>query len=80
MSKDESPPKRKHGSIQWVIDALGGGVLHGRTYENHKVDSIRADSRLSWCPKCRRKWNIYNRELWASSDMKLWKEQVCPEC
>lgn len=72
--------KRKHGSIQWVIDALGGEVIHSRPYENHKVDSLRADCNLSWCPSCHRKWNIYEGRLWASSDMKLWEAKVCPEC
>lgn len=72
--------KRKHGSIQWVIDTLGGNVIKSRIYENYKTDSVRADAALSWCPKCRRKWNLYEGVLWASRDMKLWKEKVCPEC
>lgn len=76
----ENPPKRKHGSIQWVIDALGGSVIEKRTHENHKTDSLRADENLSWCPGCRRKWNMFEGKLWASSDLNLWKERICPDC
>lgn len=72
--------KRKHGSIQWVIDAMYGAVVHSRSNDSHKTDSLRADLNLSWCPKCQRKWNIYEGELWASRDIKLWKKGICPEC
>lgn len=74
--------KPKFGSIQWVIDALDSPLLEtkSRFRENHKTDEIRADQDLSWCPKCRKKWNIYEGEVWSSKDMKLWKEKVCPNC
>jgi hypothetical protein len=75
----------KFGSIQWVIDALDNPLLEkrfaGKRFrENHKTDDIRADESLSWCPKCRKKWNIFEGELWRSSDIKLWKEKICPDC
>ena len=71
---------RKFDSIQWVIDALDNPIIEKKPRENHKTDEIRADEDLSWCPCCRRKWNIFERELWASSDIKLWKAKICPDC
>ena len=71
---------KKHDSIQWVIDALSNEVIEKRSRENHKTDEIRADEVLSWCPKCRKKWNIFEGELWRSPDVKLWKEKICPRC
>lgn len=71
---------KKHDSIQWVIDALSNEVIEKRSRENHKTDEIRADEVLSWCPKCRKKWNIFEGELWSSPDVKLWKEKICPRC
>ena len=74
-------PSNKFGSIQWVIDALDKPNLIEKTFrENHKTDEIRADESLSWCPKCKKKWNIFEGRLWMSSDIKLWKEKVCPNC
>ena len=72
--------KHKFGSIQWVIDALGSEVTETRFRENHKTDEIRADEDLWWCPECRKKWNIFEGELWKSSDMKLWEAKICPDC
>ena len=72
--------QRKLDSIQWVIDALDNPPIEKRVRENHKTDEIRADESLSWCPKCRRKWNIFEGRLWSSPDMKLWKEEICPDC
>ena len=72
--------KRKLDSIQWVIDALDRPIVEKRYRENHKTDEIRADESLSWCPKWRRKWNIFEGRLWSSPDMKLWKEEICPDC
>ena len=71
---------KNHSSIQWVIDALDNEVIEKRSRENHKTDEIRADEVLSWCPKCRKKWNIFEGELWSSPDAKLWKEKICPRC
>ena len=71
---------KKHDSIQWVIDALSNEVIEKRSRENHKTDEIRADEVLSRCPKCRKKWNIFEGELWKSSDMKLWEAKICPDC
>ena len=68
------------GSIQWVIDALGNPLIEKNYRENHKTDEIRADENLSWCPMCRRKWNIFEDRLWSSPDIKLWKEKICPNC
>jgi hypothetical protein len=70
----------KFGSIQWVIDALDNPLVEKNYRENHKTDEIRADEDLSWCPFCRRKWNMFEGKLWSSPDIKLWKEQVCPDC
>jgi hypothetical protein len=75
-----NPPKRKHESIQWVIDALGGKVIPAKAYDNHKTDSFRADENISWCPKCKYKWNMYEGAVWKSPDSKLWKEKICPDC
>ena len=75
-----NPPKRKHESIQWVIDALGGHVPPHKIHDNHKTDSLRADENISWCPECRFKWNIYEGKVWKSPDMRLWKEKICPDC
>ena len=72
--------QQKFDSIQWVIDALENPLIEKRFRENHKTDEIRADESLSWCPKCRRKWNIFEGRLWSSPDMKLWKEKICPDC
>jgi hypothetical protein len=72
--------KPKFGSIQWVIDGLDKPLLKRDYKENHRTDSIRADEVLSWCPYCRKKWNIFEGELWKSSDIKLWKEKICPDC
>jgi len=80
MKKNGKIKKRKFGSIQWVIDALDNPLIEKRFRENHKTDEIRADEALSWCPECRRKWNIFEGRLWSSPDMKLWKEKVCPNC
>ena len=77
MKKKGQP---KFDSIQWVIDALENPLIEKRFRENHKTDEIRADESLSWCPKCRRKWNIFEGRLWSSPDMKLWKEEICPDC
>lgn len=67
-------------SIQWVIDALGNRLVEKRSRENHKMDEIRADVILSWCPVCCRKWNLFEGRLWSSPDNKLWKEKICPDC
>ena len=75
-----NPPKRKHESIQWVIDSLGGNVVRSTTHDKHKCDAIRADENISWCPECKFKWNIYEGKVWKSPDMRLWKEKICPEC
>jgi len=72
--------KRKYDSIQWVIDALNNELVEKRPRENHKTDELRADERISWCPKCCMKWNMYEGELWNSPDIKLWKAKVCPLC
>lgn len=79
MPKNKKP---KFGSIQWVIDALNAPLLEtkSRFRENHKTDEIRADQDLSWCPKCCKKWNVYEGQVWSSKDIKLWKEKVCPNC
>ena len=77
MKKKGQP---KFDSIQLVIDALENPLIEKRFRENHKTDEIRADESLSWCPKCRRKWNIFEGRLWSSPDMKLWKEEICPDC
>lgn len=67
-------------SIQWVIDALDNNVPEKRFRENHKYDEVRADQDLRWCPKCKRKWEIYEGELWASKDNGLWKKEICCDC
>ena len=72
--------QRKLDSIQWVIDALENPLIEKRFRENHKTDEIRADENLSWCPCCRKKWNMFEGRLWASPDIKLWKEKICPRC
>ena len=72
--------QRKLDSIQWVIDALDSPIIEKRSRENHKTDEIRADESLFWCPKCRRKWNIFEGEMWSSPDMKLWDEKICLDC
>ena len=72
--------KRKFGSIQWVIDALGNPLVEKRTRDNHRTDDIRADESLSWCPKCCKKWNLFEGRVWSSIDIKLWKEKICPDC
>tara|TARA_R100000995_G_C3434202_1_gene100001 strand:+ start:323 stop:583 length:261 start_codon:yes stop_codon:yes gene_type:complete len=72
--------RRKYGSIQWVIDALGNPLVEKNPRDNHKTDELRADESLSWCPCCRKKWNIFEDRLWKSPDIKLWKEVVCPDC
>ena len=72
--------KKKHSSIQWVIDSLGNPLLEKNFRDNHRTDDLRADEVLSWCPKCEKKWNIFEGELWKSSDIKLWKEKICPDC
>lgn len=72
--------KRKFESIQWVIDALDSNVIEKKTRDNHKMDEIRADENLWWCPECRKKWNIFEGELWKSSDIKLWESKICPDC
>tara|TARA_R100000805_G_C3528729_1_gene48249 strand:+ start:225 stop:464 length:240 start_codon:yes stop_codon:yes gene_type:complete len=72
--------ERKYESIQWVIDALSNPVPPKNYNDNHKIDAIRADETISWCPKCERKWNIFEGRVWGSYDMKLWKEKVCPNC
>ena len=79
-SKERKKSKRKYGSIQWVIDALDSPIIEKRYRENHKTDELRADEDLSWCPCCRKKWNIFEGELWSSPDIKLWKEEICPDC
>jgi len=71
---------RKYESIQWVIDALGRNVVEKLTRDPHKYDEVRADQDISWCPNCERKWNWYDGKVWSSADVKLWKEQVCPNC
>ena len=77
MKKDGT---RKYDSIQWVIDALDNEIVEKKSRENHKTDEIRADQDLSWCPKCCKKWNVYEGQVWSSKDIKLWKEKVCPNC
>jgi|TARA_R110000803_G_scaffold39530_2_gene85275 hypothetical protein len=72
--------KRTYDSIQWVIDALDNDLVEKRSRENHKTDELRADEDLSWCPKCRRKWNMFENVLWSSPDIKLWKDKICPDC
>jgi len=67
-------------SIQWVIDKLDNTVIEKRERENHKFDSVRTDQYLKWCPKCECKWEIYDDRIWASKDMKLWDEEICPDC
>ena len=68
-------------SIDWVINALGNKVVKKAHRESHKYDEVRADQDISWCPKCKRKWEIYEDELWASQDRKLYyKEKICPDC
>ena len=76
--KKQNEPK--FGSIQWVIDALDNPLIEKNYRENHKTDERRADEDLSWCPMCRKKWNIFEGKLWSSSDIKLWKEKICPDC
>ena len=73
-------PKKKHESIQWVIDSLGGNVVQSSTHDKHKCDAIRADENISWCPECKFKWNIYEGRVWKSPDIRLWKEKICPDC
>ncbi len=82
-----NPPKRKHESIQWVIDALKPKptwlikrMTAHKTHDPHKVDAFRADEDISWCPGCECKWNMYEGRVWKSRDIKLWKEGVCPGC
>lgn len=74
--------KDKFGSIQWVIDALGKSVrVEKKTIDGYwRTDSTRADRDLSWCPICKRKWNIKFNRFWASQDQKLWKEKICQDC
>ena len=72
--------KESFESIQWVIDALDSHVIEKRFRENHKTDEIRADEDLWWCPQCRKKWNMFEGELWSSSDVKLWDAKICPKC
>jgi len=78
--KNSGKKNREYGSIQWVIDALDNPIVDNRFRDNHRTDDIRADESLSWCPKCRRKWNIFEGRLWSSPDIKLWKEKICPDC
>tara|TARA_R110002020_G_scaffold130004_2_gene290911 strand:+ start:168 stop:431 length:264 start_codon:yes stop_codon:yes gene_type:complete len=73
-------PKDKFGSIQWVIDALYTEVKEKTHRRPRETDEIRADRNLSWCPECKRKWNMFEGRLWASPDVKLWKEKICPRC
>ena len=82
-----NPPKRKHESIQWVIDALAPTpewiftkMSKHKTHDPHKVDAFRADEDISWCPECEFKWNMYEGRVWKSRDVKLWKEKICPHC
>ena len=82
-----NPPKRKHESIQWVIDALTPlpglksiRVATSRTHDPHKMDASRADEDISWCPECEFKWNMYEGRVWKSRDVRLWKEKICPDC
>ena len=77
MKKEKT---KKDNSIQWVIDALDNPLLEKNFRDNHRTDDIRADEVLSWCPKCKRKWNIFEGVLWSSPDIKLWKEKICPNC
>ena len=79
-SNGKKKSEQKFGSIQWVIDALDTPIRETNYRENHKTDEIRADEDLSLCPMCRKKWNIFQNELWSSSDIKLWKEKICPDC
>ena len=72
--------KDKFGSIQWVIDALYTEVKDKTHRRPRETDEIRADRNLSWCPECKKKWNMFEGRLWASPDIKLWKEKVCPKC
>ena len=81
------PPKRKYGSIQWVIDAVTPPgewiftrIQKHKTHDPHKVDAFRADEDISWCPECQFKWNMYEGRVWKSRDVKLWKEKICPHC
>jgi len=67
-------------SILWVIEALDNSVVEKRFRENHKYDEIRADKDLSWCPICRCKWELFEGNVWASLDQRLWKEAICPLC
>lgn len=70
----------KFGSIQWVINSLDNDLMPRGTHEKHKMDSIRADEKISWCPTCKKKWNIFEGVLWSSLDIRLWKEKKCPNC
>ena len=74
--------KDKFGSIQWVIDALDKATrVEKKNIDGYcRTDAIRADRDLSWCPVCKRKWNIQSNRFWASQDQKLWKEKICPDC
>lgn len=74
-------PKEEETQMKWVVEALGGKVVKKRGRENHKYDEVRADKDIKWCPECRRKWEIYEGELWASRDRKLYyEEKICPDC
>lgn len=75
-----SKTKRKTESIQWVIDKLGSDLVIKRERENHKTDGMRADEALSWCPKCKMKWNIFESIFYSSPDIRLWKEKICQRC
>ena len=74
--KKKNQKEDKFGSIQWVIDALYSDVKDKTHRRPRETDEIRADRNLSWCPECRRKWNMYEGRLWASPDIKLWKEKT----
>ena len=73
----EVPPSEPVEPEQPIIDAE---VTETKFRENHKTDECRADKALWWWPECRKKWNIFEGELWKSSDMKLWEAKICPDC
>ena len=82
MESLKKKSKDKFGSIQWVIDKLSTEVRKPVWNADGywRTDSSRADKNTFWCPKCRRKWNIFEKRLWASPDRKLWKEKICRDC
>lgn len=70
----------ENNGITWVIMALNNSIADKKARENHKYDEVRADQDLSWCPVCECKWEIYEGRIWASHDVKLYEEKICPDC